>query len=72
MSRLLTEGDLDRGRPLDVAASAPQRWHSPTREARPEWCLHGHPAEFLEGWEPGKGRFYACQVADCDSVQYRY
>jgi len=23
---LLTEGDVDRGRPLDVAPSAPQRW----------------------------------------------
>jgi hypothetical protein len=72
MSALLTEGDLDRGRPPDVAARAPQRWLSPTREARPDFCLRGHRAGFIEGWEPGRGRFYACQVKGCGSVQYRY
>lgn len=70
MTALLTEGDLDRGRPLDVAAFAPQRWHSPTCEARPDFCLHGHHAGFLEGWDGH--RYYACKVKGCPSVQYRY
>lgn len=69
---LLTEGDLDRGRQPDVALAAPQRWHSPTREAEPEWCRHGHRPWFQHGWESGRGRVYACQVQGCDSVQYRY
>lgn len=69
---MLTEGDVDRGACPDVAPSAPQRWHSPTREAEPEWCLHGHRPWFLHGHEPGRGRFYACQRPGCDSVQYRY
>jgi hypothetical protein len=72
MSALLTEGDLDRGAEPDVAARAPQRWHSPTREAEPEFCLRGHRSWFQHGWEPGWGRFYACRVEGCDSVQYRY
>lgn len=70
MTALLTEGDLDRGRPLDVAASAPQRWHSPTREARPDFCRQGHTDGFLEGWD-GR-RTYACKRPGCPSVQYRY
>lgn len=69
---MLTEGDLDRGCAPDVAPSAPQRWHSSTREARPDFCLRGHRGRFLEGWESGHGRFYACQAAGCASVQYRY
>lgn len=70
MSALLTEGDLDRGHAPDVTPSAPQRWHSPTREARPDWCMHGHTEGFLEGWD-GR-RYYACQRPGCPSVQYRY
>lgn len=69
---MITEGDTARGRTPDVAARAPQRWLAPTREAEPEWCLHAHRPWFLTGWEPGRGRFYACQVPGCDSVQYRY
>ena len=70
----VSEGDVDRGRPPDVAFHAPQRW-SPDRrrELRPEFCLRGHRApRFMLGWSPGWGRRYECTVRGCDSVQYRY
>jgi hypothetical protein len=55
---LLTEGDVDRGRPV-------------SRELRPDFCCHGHRSRLI-GWEPGHGLYYACQVPGCPSVQYRY
>ena len=66
---------VDRGRPLDVAPSAPQRWcgtSAVSREVRPDFCCHGHRSRLLIGWEPGHGLYYACQVPGCPSVQYRY
>jgi len=74
MTTMLTEGHLDRERPLDVAPLAPQRWYRTamtSRELRPDYCPHGHPANFLQGWEPGRGRYYACQIRGCTSVQHR-
>lgn len=61
-SSLLTEGDLDRGRPPDVAEHAPQR-RDGSRELPPDMCLQGHqPRRWRQGWEPGKGRVFGCTV----------
>lgn len=68
---LLTEGDLDRGRPVDCAEYGPLR-RDGSRELPPDFCLRGHrPDRWRWGWEPGKGRVFECTVDGCGSVQFR-
>ena len=68
---LLTEGDLDRQRPLDLAAQAPQR-RDGSKELQPDFCRHGHRSRFQQGWDPGRGRVYYCVEPGCRSEQARY
>ena len=71
MATLLTEGDLDRGRPPDVAEYGLLR-RDGSRELPPDMCLNGHqPQRWRQGWEPGKGRVFECTTPGCSSVQYR-